>query len=465
MSSKFLNKLDEPKEVRDPDNLIKIGIDTICQSFKTNTKNYNDQIKEQKKIINDLNKKLQLMKEEIEMIQRENQYYKTQNEKLKNEIENLNKVINNIKGKLSNFDFKINNKKIIDNVNHENMKNDYITRENTNFKNYFKKENFNINNIHNSNKENIFNPLDYTKNSKTIKYDIKNYGTNEINNSGLNNKNNILDINDNIQELNIGKFKKFVNEPNYINTNINKNKKLSHRLYTHKSKILESKDLINMNDSPLNFLNIKIKEGNRNHNNNLLKLKKLSYNSFDISSAINFDNKNNINFNYNEYENKKETDITKKNNEKSKVRSNSSNNVIQRNNIKNDRLKMKYKTNRNTRKGSSLLLYDSKSPTHGLNHEEYKNKICKTFQNQKKFEKNTADLNGNICLKELKMKEMTFFLKKCKVYLEQNIFDRVVKLFQEYKKGILTDDGMIQKIKHCLRNNSELLDLFKNIIS
>ena len=74
-------------------------------------------------------------------------------------------------------------------------------------------------------------------------------------------------------------------------------------------------------------------------------------------------------------------------------------------------------------------------------------------------------MNGNICLKELKMKEMTFFLKKCKVYLEQNIFDRVVKLFQEYKKGILTDDGMIQKIKHCLRNNSELLDLFKNIIS
>ena len=69
-----------------PENLIKDGIDIIYQSFNTNMENYIVQIKELKKIINDLNKKLELMKEEIEMLQRENEYYKTQNKKLKNGI-------------------------------------------------------------------------------------------------------------------------------------------------------------------------------------------------------------------------------------------------------------------------------------------------------------------------------------------------------------------------------------------
>ena len=77
------NEADETGEVIETDNLLKCGIDTIYNSFTSNVGNYLEQIKEQKKIINDLSQKLELMKEELEMIVRENQYYKTQNEKLK----------------------------------------------------------------------------------------------------------------------------------------------------------------------------------------------------------------------------------------------------------------------------------------------------------------------------------------------------------------------------------------------
>ena len=134
------NETDETGELIEPDNLLKCGIDTIYNSFTSNAGNYIEQIKEQKKKIIELTQKLELIKEELEMIVRENQYYKTQNEKLKNEINNLNKIVNNIKGKLTKFDFKINNKKIIDNINQENINDKNIQRiENTNFKNFFKK--------------------------------------------------------------------------------------------------------------------------------------------------------------------------------------------------------------------------------------------------------------------------------------------------------------------------------------
>ncbi len=60
---------------------------------------------------------------------------------------------------------------------------------------------------------------------------------------------------------------------------------------------------------------------------------------------------------------------------------------------------------------------------------------------------------------------MTLFLKKCKIYLEQNTFDKVVKVFQNYKNGIITDNVIVAKINKYLKNNTELLNSFKNIIS
>ena len=60
---------------------------------------------------------------------------------------------------------------------------------------------------------------------------------------------------------------------------------------------------------------------------------------------------------------------------------------------------------------------------------------------------------------------MSFFLKKCKVYLDQIVFEKIVKLFQDYKNEIINDNDIIQKINYYLKNNSELLNLFNNIIS
>ena len=66
MSLKLLNNnMNENEEIIEPDKLIKLGIDTIYQSYKSNIGNYIDQIKEQNKIIDELTKKLELIKEEI----------------------------------------------------------------------------------------------------------------------------------------------------------------------------------------------------------------------------------------------------------------------------------------------------------------------------------------------------------------------------------------------------------------
>ena len=89
------------------------------------------------------------------------------------------------------------------------------------------------------------------------------------------------------------------------------------------------------------------------------------------------------------------------------------------------------------------------------NSDECDNQICQTFQN----------LNGKTDLKDIKMKEMTLFLKKCKVYLDQSTFEKVVKVFQDYKKGIISDNIIVDKIEQYLKNNTELLNSFKNIIS
>ena len=60
---------------------------------------------------------------------------------------------------------------------------------------------------------------------------------------------------------------------------------------------------------------------------------------------------------------------------------------------------------------------------------------------------------------------MTLFLKKCKISLDEITFNKIVKLFQDYKNEIINDNDIIQKINYYLKYNSELLNLFNNIIS
>ena len=457
------NKIEEEFSVTiEADNLIKYGIDSIYQTFNENNEYYADKINEQKRIINDLSKKLELMKEEIEMIQRENQYYKTQNEKLKKEIENLNKIINDIKGKLTNFDFKINNKKILEILNQEIITNKNQTRNNIYKNNYFKKDNHSTNtNVKFGNRNNFikgksFENFDYKKNSKTIRFDIKQGQFDDLayNDSDLNiidNSNNKLELNNDILI-------------NNFNNKINKNQKKP--IYnSFKNKTLDFNDLSNIKYSHHNTFNIKSKNWNKNYNNTNIKLKKHINKSLNISSAKYLENKNNNLeqiYNNEQYEDKNDIILQNNFNEKNNIRSYSSNSAIYRKSLNNEKTKNKFNSNRNIGKQNRLQIFNS-MPMNNDDNVDCRNEFCQTFQINNE---NNDNINGgSFCLKELKMKEMTFFLKKCKVYLAQTTFGKVVKLFQEYQNGIITDEGLVQKINHYLKNNSELLNLFKNIIS
>ena len=457
------NKIEEEFSVTiEADNLIKYGIDSIYQTFNENNEYYADKINEQKRIINDLSKKLELMKEEIEMIQRENQYYKTQNEKLKKEIENLNKIINDIKGKLTNFDFKINNKKILEILNQEIITNKNQTRNNIYKNNYFKKDNHSTNantkfgNRNNFIKGKSFENFDYKKNSKTIRFDIKQGQFDDLayNDSDLNiidNSNNKLELNNDILI-------------NNFNNKINKNQKKP--IYnSFKNKTLDFNDLSNIKYSHHNTFNIKSKNWNKNYNNTNIKLKKHINKSLNISSAKYLENKNNNLeqiYNNKQYEDKNDIILQNNFNEKNNIRSYSSNSAIYRKSLNNEKTKNKFNSNRNIGKQNRLQIFNS-MPMNNDDNVDCRNEFCQTFQINNE---NNDNINGgSFCLKELKMKEMTFFLKKCKVYLAQTTFGKVVKLFQEYQNGIITDEGLVQKINHYLKNNSELLNLFKNIIS
>ena len=457
------NKIEEEFSVTiEADNLIKYGIDSIYQTFNENNEYYADKINEQKRIINDLSKKLELMKEEIEMIQRENQYYKTQNEKLKKEIENLNKIINDIKGKLTNFDFKINNKKILEILHQEIITNKNQTRNNIYKNNYFKKDNHSTNtntkfgNRNNFIKGKSFENFDYKKNSKTIRFDIKQGQFDDLayNDSDLNiidNSNNKLELNNDILI-------------NNFNNKINKNQKKP--IYnSFKNKTLDFNDLSNIKYSHHNTFNIKSKNWNKNYNNTNIKLKKHINKSLNISSAKYLENKNNNLeqiYNNEQYEDKNDIILQNNFNEKNNIRSYSSNSAIYRKSLNNEKTKNKFNSNRNIGKQNRLQIFNS-MPMNNDDNVDCRNEFCQTFQINNE---NNDNINGgSFCLKELKMKEMTFFLKKCKVYLAQTTFGKVVKLFQEYQNGIITDEGLVQKINHYLKNNSELLNLFKNIIS
>ena len=468
------NNIEEDiQETIDADNLIKYGIDTIYQSFNENIEYYSDKVNEQKRIINDLSKKLELMNEEIEMIQRENQYYKTQNEKLKKEIENLNKIINDIKGKLTKFDFKISSKKIMENINQENISNkNQMTRNNKYKNNYLKKDchtidtNLKFGNRNNYVKDNSFENFDYKFNSKTIRYDIKqahfddlvcNDNDNDLNNMDIN-IGNKLELNDEVLRNN------FNNKVNCTSFNINRNqKKTNYNFFRNKTS--DSNDMSNIKYNHHNTINIKSKNWNKNYNTTNIKLKKHTNKTLNISSTKQLENRNNnINAIYNndQYGNKNDIHLHNKFNEKNNIRSNSLNNVIYRKSLNNERVKNRYNSNRNIGKQNSLQIFNS-MPLINVDNADCNKKFYQTYQ--KNFENNDNLNGGSFCLKELKMKEMAFFLKKCKVYLEQTTFDKVVKMFQEYQNGIITDEGLVQKINLYLKNNSELLDLFKNIIS
>ena len=47
--------------------------------------------------------------------------------------------------------------------------------------------------------------------------------------------------------------------------------------------------------------------------------------------------------------------------------------------------------------------------------------------------------------------------------LNKEFFEQIVKLFQDYKDGLLTDEGIIIKTQRYLESNKELIELFNKV--
>ena len=424
------NNNNEKSELINPENLIKEGINIIYQSFNTNMENYQEQIEELKKIIKDLNKKLEILKEEIEMIQRENQYYKSQNKKLKIEVENLNKVVNNIKGKLINFDFSINTKQIVENVSQNNnhkFNNHFKNKSSifTDMRTAIEADNSAINNSYykgkNYYREEILKNKEQSRNSKTIRYELRNSNLNEIIGD---NEINSINNDDIISEINSCE-----NKNNYFN---NKSSRQMHTLH-----------------SELNLRKKKIKNY-KNFNEENSKNNYYQYN--DNATGNSTINKKNINFN--SYKN------INTYRRKSKIRNNSLNKItIKKGKINND-IKYLIKNNEieETKENKKI------NPKHLLDcSDDYDIQICKTFQNNKKAHINNNVYDNNF-INELKMKEIEFFIEKCKGYLDNDSFEIIFQLYTTYKAQIIKDKNIIKQIKFYLKSNDILLNLFNNII-
>ena len=427
MSLHLSNNNNENEEKINPENLIKDGIDIIYQSFNTNMENYIVQIKELKKIINDLNKKLELMKEEIEMLQRENEYYKTQNKKLKNEVENMNKVVNNIKGKLINFDLNINPKQTVQNMSQENLEHKSLYKHNKNqrknqynafhnIRNNIEQNNNTINNFNNNN-NNLYRDQinkEISRNSQTIRYEIKNSNFNELINES---------------EINSINYDDIISEINPCNTN----KRQLHTLYS----------------------DLNIRNNNKIHNNNYNEENAKNNNYQNIKrKSIDYSYMNKRNINFNSYKN------INTYRRKSKIKNKSLNNIMKKEKINND---IKYLIKKNSwkhrTKDKEYIKLNLNPLLEFSDNLDFNNQICKTFQNNKNI-----NFNNNNCIKELKMKEIAFFIEKCKTYLDNEEFEIIFDIFGKYKDEIIKDKNIIKQIKFYLKSNEELLNLFNNII-
>lgn len=436
--------------------LLNQGIEKIYNSFKINNKIYNDKISEQKNIINDLTKKIETLSKELEMIQRENQYYKTQSKQHKKEMEKLNKTVHNIKGKLTRVDYQINECMKDDNIkiinfkknfdSHNDLKNKNIGQSSLQFnpKIIFKddKNGKNKGKMSKSNKAMVkknllfcMNNLDskiLKENGSEINYDdnvddIKQSFNNtvQLNSYDLN----FNDIQNNIKTQNAILYNNLAatgdDSKRRRNNSMNKLIEVTPKdeIYSHKNKKSRSfstKQFIKDNDNNLvlydNITNDDIGVNNCDNNDDL-----------NINKIIANDKgyERHICYTYDNLFNKKKTD---KKNLYNSFRAKNNNNNISEYNYKNYNLKKL-----NIKKEN---LFD----------------MIRNFDKEEYYKKKKSD-------------EFTYFLKQCKILLEKDSFEAIIKLFQEYKDGLITDEGIVTKTQNLLENNKELIGLFTKVFS
>lgn len=438
------------REYNEANELLNQGIEKIYNSFKIYTKKYNDKISEQKNIIRDLTKKIETLNKELEMIQRENQYYKTQSKQHKKEMEKLNKTVHNIKGKLTRVDYQINecmkdenikiinfkknfdpyndlkNKKVCQSSLQFNPK--FIFKEDKNGKNKGKmnksnksmvKKNllFCMDNLDSKIMKENGSETNYDDNVDDIKQSFNNTVQLKSFDNKLNNKKsqNVLIYNDSTTTGDDSKKKR-----NYSMNKLNEvpTKNLNYSYKNKKSRSFSTKQFIKDNENNLVLYNnitnddIGVKDG---HNNDDLNINKV------ISTDKGYER--HICYTYDNLINKKKTD---KKNLYNSFRAKNINNNISEYNYK------KYNINKQNIKKENLF------------------DIIRNFENEESYRKRKSD-------------EFNFFLKQCKILLEKDSFTAIVKLFQEYKDGLITDEGIVTKTQNLLENNKELINLFTKV--
>jgi hypothetical protein len=456
LSSRNNNNKSNQQDYNEVEEILNQGIEKIYHSFSINNKIYKEKITEDENIINSLTKKLEMLKNEIEMIQRENQYYKSQNEKLKKEVEKLNKIVNNIRGKLTSVDLQINECIKNDNIK-TNLKKNFDTNQKKknslyiNFSNRDGSESFfrlntkkfldeekngNYNNKSIKNKKLLY-YMDNSNNTKDNGNKLDNVKEN-INNTaetkkkcnktvGYNSFDLNIDLNDNDNINNIGKKEeKMKNQNSVLYKNIisreEKKKKKNLEMTTeqprdtstscqdnNKNRSYSSKQFVKDNNAITTNKTTEVIEAYHEFNNEDLNVDKFLNNSKGIEGKI----------------------------------------CLTYDNLFN---KM------NTRKKNSYTSFRGKILNKNISEHIFKNYSHRRNQVDQNISSAIADK-----ITKAKNDEITFFLRKCKILLDKEAFESIVKLFQEYKDGLLTDEGIILKTENYLENNKELIDIFNKV--
>ena len=453
------NTNNENKEFDEPEEILSQGIEKIYHSFNINNKRYKEKISENEIIINGLTKKLENLNNELEMLQRENHYYKMQNEKLKKEVEKLNKIVKKIQGKLSKVDFQIN-----ECIKNDNIKNDIKKNEL-----YNKRKKHNSLYMNYKNKDN---------NQSLFKINSKNFLVEEndkidnYNNKSAKNKKLVYFIDNNILKDNGNKInyeKEMQKEiANKINNDIEANiKKKTNKTVGHNSFDLN----MNINENNLYKKSEKLKSPNSVLCKNIITKedKKKTNKEFDNdqpreSSLSCQDNNKNITYSYKKF---------LKENEKNKALNNKTTDEEEISIITNNKILNIDQSSSNNKGYESKIcltsdnLFNKRHSKKKISYTSFRGKILNKNISENIFKsdkhKREKTLNNDIIENSTKSEEITFFLKKCKMLLEKEIFDEILKLFEDYKEGLLTDEGIFIKTQSYLENNNELIELFNNI--